>query len=175
MLYAAKIAIGPKQLIEKETRSTARRAFQNNPRLTSSEIGRLIGRSRQTIDNYIADLRAVRQIKIVHKIWLMNWLGIAQERIARRLGVTRESISKHLVKMPTLAFLPNTDLSSGLTIPQVAERHGLSESMLYPLALEGQNDQARFKELGWGLRTWDLCNFSFYSCERIHLVHNTSR
>ena len=160
LLYAAKMAIGPKQLTEKETRSTARRAFQNNSRLTSSEIGRLIGRSRQTIDNYIADLRAVRQIKLDRKIWRMNRLGIPQERIARRLGVTRESISKHLVKMPTLAFLLNTDLSLGLTIPQVATKHNWSEPMLYSLALDGQNDQARFKALGWGLRTWDLWNFN---------------
>ncbi|MBT4201462.1 ParB/RepB/Spo0J family partition protein, partial [Desulfobacula sp.] len=133
LLYAAKMAIGPKQLTEKETRSTARRAFQNNSRLTSSEIGRLIGRSRQTIDNYIADLRAVRQIKLDRKIWRMNRLGIPQERIARRLGVTRESISKHLVKMPTLAFLLNTDLSLGLTIPQVATKHNWSEPMLWSL------------------------------------------
>ena len=46
LLYAAKKAIGPRQLTEEETRKTARRAFQNNPRLTSSEIGKVIGRSR---------------------------------------------------------------------------------------------------------------------------------
>ncbi len=160
LLYAAKMAIGPRQLTEKETRSTARRAFQNNPRLTSAAIGRLIGRSRQTIDNYIADLRAVRQIKFDRKIWRMNRLGIPQERIAKRLGVTRESICKHLVKMPTLANLPNSDLSSGLTVSQVAARHDWSEPMLWSLALEGQNDQTRFKNLGWGLRTWDLWNFN---------------
>ncbi len=160
LLYAAKMAIGPKQLTENETRSTARRAFQNNPGLTSSEIGRLIGRSRQTIDNYIADLRAVRQIKLDQKIWRMNRLGIPQERIARRLGVTRESICKHLVKMPALANLPNTDLSCGLTIPQVAAKHGWTEPMLWSLALKGKSDQTRFKDLGWGLRTWDLWNFN---------------
>ena len=156
----AKMAIGPKQLTEKETRSTARRAFQNNPRLTSSEIGRLIGRTRQTIANYIADLKAIRHIKLDLKIWRMNRLGIPQERIARRLGVTRESICKHLVKMPALANLPNSDLSSGLTIPQVAAKHGWTEPMLWSWVLEGKSDQARFKDLGWGLRTWDLWNFN---------------
>jgi hypothetical protein len=39
LLYAAKKAIGPRQLNEEETRNTARRAFHNNPRLISSEIG----------------------------------------------------------------------------------------------------------------------------------------
>ncbi|MBT3176986.1 MAG: ParB N-terminal domain-containing protein [Desulfobacula sp.] len=160
LLYAAKMAIGPKQLTEKETRSTARRAFKKNPGLTSSEIGKLIGRSRQTIDNYIADLRAVQQIKLDRKIWLMNRLGIPQDRIARRLGETRDIIRSHLGEMPILAKSPFADLSLGLTIPQVATKHNWSEPMLWSLVLEGQNDQARFKALGWGLRTWDLWNFN---------------
>ncbi|MBC8441740.1 MAG: ParB N-terminal domain-containing protein [Deltaproteobacteria bacterium] len=160
LLYAAKMAIGPKQLTEKETRSTARRAFQNNPRLTSSEIGRLIGRSRQTIANYIADLKAVRQIKLDQKIWRMNRLGIPQERIAMRLGETRDIIRNHLGKMLILTKSPNTDLSQGLTIPQVAAKHGWTEPMLWSWVLEGKSDQSRFKDLGWGLRTWDLWNFN---------------
>jgi ParB/RepB/Spo0J family partition protein len=160
LLYSAKMAIGPKPLTEKETRTTARRAFQNNPRLTASEIGRLIGRSRQTIANYIADLKAVRQIKLDQKIWRMNRLGIPQERIAMRLGETRDIIRNHLGKMSMLTKSPNTDLSQGLTIPQVAAKHGWTEPMLWSLVLEGKSDQNRFKALGWGLRTWDLWNFN---------------
>jgi ParB/RepB/Spo0J family partition protein len=160
LLYAAKMAIGPKQLTEKETKSTARRAFQNNPQLTSSEIGNIIGRTRQTIANYIADLKAVRQIKLDQKIWRMNRLGIPQERIAMRLGETRDIIRNHLGKMLILTKSPNSDLSKGLTIPQVAAKHGWSEPMLWSLVLEGKPDQTRFKNLGWGLRTWDLWNFN---------------
>ena len=160
LLYAAKMAIGPRQLTEKETRYTARRAFQNNPKLTSSEIGKLIGRTRQTIANYIADLKAIQHIKLEQKIWRMNRLGIPQERIAGRLGETRDVIRNYLGKMLILTKSPNRDLSSGLTVPQVAEKHGWSEPMLYSLALEGLSDQARFKALGWGLRTWDLWNFN---------------
>lgn len=81
MLYAAKRAIGPRQLTEEETKNTARRAFQNNSRLTSSEIGKAIGRSRQAVDSYIADLRAVIQLGLDLKIFRMNRLGIPQDRI----------------------------------------------------------------------------------------------
>ncbi len=62
LLYAAKRAIGPRQLTEEETKNTARRAFQNKPQLTSSEIGKAIGRSRQAVESYIADLRAAIQL-----------------------------------------------------------------------------------------------------------------
>ena len=58
LLYAAKKAIGPRQLTEEDARETARRAFQKNPRLTSAEIGKAIGLLRQAVDSYIADLRA---------------------------------------------------------------------------------------------------------------------
>ncbi len=64
LLYAAKKAIGPLQLTENEARKTARRAYENNPSLTSFEIGQAIGRSRQAVDAYIADLRATFQMDL---------------------------------------------------------------------------------------------------------------
>ena len=98
--------------------------------------------------------------KLDQKIWRMNRLGIPQERIAMRLGETRDIIRNHLGKMLILTKSPNTDLSQGLTIPQVAARHGWTEPMLWSWVLEGKSDQSRFKDLGWGLRTWDLWNFN---------------
>jgi len=160
LLYAAKKAIGPRQLTEEEARNTARRAFQNNPMLTSSEIGQAIGRSRQTIDCYISDLRAATEMELDLKIFRMNRLGIPQERIAERLGVPRTTLETHLTKMPELANSSNADLSRGFTVPQVAEKHGWTEPMVWSVALEGKDDLERFKELNWGLRTWDLWNWN---------------
>ena len=111
LLYAAKKAIGPRQLTEEETRKTARRAFQNNPSLTSFEIGKAIGRSRQAVDSYIADLRAATRMELDLKIFRMNRLEIPQDRIAKRLGQARETIRNHLAKMPELANQPKADLS----------------------------------------------------------------
>jgi len=54
-----------------------------------------------------------------------------------------------------LANLLNSDLSRGFTVPQVAEKHGWTEPMVWSLALEDKEDLERFKELNWGLRTWD--------------------
>ena len=153
LLYAAKLAIGPKQLTEVETKNTARRAFQSNPKLTSSEIGKAIGRSRQAVDLYIADLKATILLELDLKIFRLNLLGIPQDRIAKRLDVPQQTISRYLPKMPRLAKWVNSDLSKGFTVPQVAQKHDWPESMVWSQALKGKNDQARFKELNWGIRT----------------------
>ena len=152
LLYAAKKAIGPRQLTEDEARNTARRAYTGNSGLSSANIGKAIGRSRQTVDAYIADLRAVNQMGMDIKIFRMNRLGIPQDRIAKKIGINQASIHNHLLEMPGLANLINADLSRGFTVAQVAEKHGWTEPMVWSLTLEGKDDRDRFKELGWGLK-----------------------
>ena len=156
LLYAAKKAIGPRQLTEEEARDTARRAYTKNPTLSSADIGKAIGRSRQTIDNYLSDLRAVNTMDMNIRILRMDLLGIPQDRIAKRLGLARTSLLHHLSKMPELAFSTNADLSRGFTVSQVAEKHNWTNPMVLSQALKDKNDFERFKEIGWGLRTWDL-------------------
>lgn len=155
LLYAAKKAIGPRQLTEDEARDTARRAYAGNSSLSSADIGKAIGRARRTVDSYIADLRAVNQMDLDIKIFRMNRLCIPQDRIAERLGLARTSFQYHLPKMAALPNSANADLSRGFTVAQVAEKNGWPDPMVWSLALEGKNDHDRFKELGWGLRTWD--------------------
>jgi hypothetical protein len=155
LLYAAAKAIGPKQLTEDEARDTARRAYAGNTRLSSADIGKAIGRARRTVDGYIADLRAVNQMDLDIKIFRMHRLGIPQDRIAKRLGMDQKTIHNHLGKMAALPNFLNADLKKGFTVAQVAEKHGWPEPMVWSLALEGKNDHDRFKELGWGFRTWD--------------------
>jgi hypothetical protein len=155
LLYAAKKAIGPRQLSEDEARDTARRAYTGNSSLSSADIGKAIGRSRQTVDVYIADLRAVNQMALDIKIFRMHRLGIPQDRISERLGLARTSFQYHLPKMPVLANSANGDLSRGFTVAQVAQKHGWTDPMVWSLTLEGKNDHDRFKELGWGFNTWD--------------------
>jgi hypothetical protein len=159
LLYAAKLAIGPKQLTEAETLHTARRAFKNNPQLRSSEIGRAIGRSRQAVDVYIADLRAASLLALDLKIFCLNRLGVPQDRIAKRLSLPRRTLIDHLAKMPGLAKPLYRDLAKGFTISQVAKKYGWPEPMVWSLALNKKSDQARFQALQWGIRTWDLWNF----------------
>jgi len=170
LLYAAKKAIGPRQLTEDESRATARRAYTGNASLSSVVIGKAIGRSRQTVDAYIADLRAVSQMNRDIKIFCMHRLGIPQDRMAKRLGMDQKTIHYHLGKMPVLAFSLNGDLrvtfrlSKGFTVAQVAQKYGWPEPMVWSLALEDKNDHDRFKEIGWGLRTWD--QWAWNDCDK---------
>jgi hypothetical protein len=155
LLYAAKKAIGPRQLTEDEAKDTARRAYEGNANLSSVDIGKAIGRARRTVDSYIADLRAATHMGRDIKIFRMNRLGIPQDRIAKRLGMDQKTIHNHLGKMAALPNFLNGDLSLGFTVESVAEKHGWTEPMVWSLALEGKNDHDRFKELGWGFCTWD--------------------
>ncbi len=164
LLYAAQKAIGPRQLTEDEARETARRAYSKNTGLRSADIGKAIGRSRQTVDSYIADLRAASRLGQDIKIFRMGRFGIPQDRIAKRLGLPQKTISNHSAKMPVLANQLNIDLARGFTVSQVAKKHNWTEPMVWSLALEGKEDLQRFKDLGWGLRTWDLWNWN--DCDR---------
>lgn len=159
LLYAAKMAIGPRQLTEAETKNTARRAYKNNPGLTALEIGKAIGRSRQTVDGYIADLRAARFMALDLKIFHLNQLGIPQERIARRLNIPPKTLSNHSAKMPGLAFWPNSDLSQGFTVARTAQKHGWPEPLVWSQALKGKDDLSRFYALNWDHRPWDVWDF----------------
>ncbi len=109
------------------------------------------------------------------KTFRMHRLGFPQDRIAQRLGQTRDIIRLHLGKMPVLAKSPNTDLSKGFTVSQVAEKHACpvgpedrtgdwAEPVVWSIALEGKSDLDRFKALNWGLRTWDL--WSWNDCDK---------
>jgi len=113
----------------------------------------VLNRAERTIKWY--ELEAATQLGIDLKIFRMNRLGIPQNRIAKRLGQYRETVRDHLAKMATLPNPPNADLSRGFTVSQVAEKYNWTEPMVWSIALEGKEDIIRFKELGWGLRTWD--------------------
>ncbi len=58
----------------------------------------------------------------------------------------------HLGKKAELPFSLNTELQRGFTVPQVAEKHGWPEPLVWSIALEGKDTFQRFKALNWGLR-----------------------
>ena len=53
----------------------------------------------------------------------------------------------HHQKMPMLANFVNSDLKKDFTVPQVAEKHGWPESLVWSLKLEEENDVCKCHEL----------------------------
>jgi len=103
------------------------------------------------------------------KIFRTNRLGIPQERIAKRLGVPKQTISDYLPKMAELPFSVNADLSKGFTVSQVAEKHacpvgpedrtgGWPEPLAWSVALKDKDDLERFNGGRWHFVTMLLIN-----------------
>jgi hypothetical protein len=76
-------------------------------------------------------------------------------RIKKR--VPQQTISRYLPKMLEFTKWVNTDLSKGFSVPQVAQKHGWHESLVWSQALVNADDFERFKALQW-LHTF--CNSS---------------
>jgi di/tripeptidase len=74
--------------------------------------------------------KAATQMGMDTKIFRIHRLGIPQDRIAKRAGVSQQTISGHLPKMPELANSVNTDLSKDFTVAQVAEKHNTNSLFL---------------------------------------------
>ena len=93
------------------------------------------------------------------KILLQDSLGIPDERIAERLKINRKTVTKYCNNLKLFQSVRDS-LGKGVSVSEVAKKHGCPEPLVWSLALEGKDDLQRFKELNWGLRTWDLWNWT---------------
>ena len=55
------------------------------------------------LKNFYLHIRAAVNAGLDLKLFLMNRLGIPQERISERLGIPQKTIHNHLAKMPNVA------------------------------------------------------------------------
>ncbi len=94
------------------------------------------------------------------KAALMTRLGIPNVRIAQRLNIHRETISKYALKNQELINKIHQAFKAGTSIPDIAQKYFVPQPMAWSVILEEKTDQERFKDLNWGLRTWDNWNFN---------------
>lgn len=147
-------------LTNKAAEKDARRLYESDKTITSAQLAKILHRSIRTIDNYIADLRAQYEVSQDIKILKMTRLGIPQDRIEEILSIPQSIISEHLSEMETLLKSINDKIERGLPINDVARQEYWPEPLVWALKLENKTDQARFKELNWGLRTYDDWSFN---------------
>ena len=72
-------------------------------------IAEAIGRSQATVSGYLSDLRARHELAQDLKMFKMGLLGIPQERIAQRLGISQFVVHDHLLKNSELKEVRNSD------------------------------------------------------------------
>ena len=94
------------------------------------------------------------------KIALMTRLGIPHVRIAQRLNIHRETISKYVSKNDAFFNKIYQDFKAGSCILDMAQKYGVPQPLIWSVILQEKTDQESFKDLNWGLRTWDNWYFN---------------
>ncbi|WP_457551992.1 hypothetical protein [Desulfobacula sp.] len=91
---------------------------------------------------------------------MMTRLGIPLVRIAKRLNIHRETISKYAQNIDGLFNQILQAFKSGYSILEISQIYGVPQSLVWSKILKEKTDQERFKALNWGLRTWDQWYFN---------------
>jgi len=73
-------------------------------------------------------------------------VGLSQNRVSEIIGNTRFGEIDNLA-------------SQGRNMDYIARHYHIDLPLVWAIRLEGNTDQERFEELGWGLRTWDQWSF----------------
>jgi ParB-like chromosome segregation protein Spo0J len=176
LLYAAQKALGPKNLGEKEIEEIACKVYSSDPTISLVKLARAIGIDRHRVKGYIAHLMAAYETARDVKVLRMHLLGVTRERLSYRIGIPRQTLESYLPKTADLPFSANengaessriaqmieavrADIKRGYPAPNVADKHGWPEPLVWAVALQDKTDHERFEALKWGLRTWDHWGF----------------
>ena len=138
---------------------------------TEDALAEKLGVIQQTVNSWISDIRARQRAGRDIIIVRLNRLGWSQEQIAHVVGMSQNRISE-IIGNANFSEIDNLR-SQGRDMSYIAGHYQMDLALAWALRLEGKADQEKFKELGWGLRTWDQWNFN--ECEiMLNLKRHTS-
>ncbi len=125
---------------------------------TEADLAEKLGVIRQTVNAWISDIRARQKASRNTVILRLSCLGWPQEKISETVGLSQNRVSEIIGN----ANFGNIDtlLSQGHDMDYIARQYNMDLPLVWALRLEGKTDQEKFKELAWGLRTWDQWNFN---------------
>ncbi len=117
-----------------------------------------LGVPRQTVNNWISDIRVRQKASRNTIILRLGRLGWSQGKISETVGLSQNRVSEIIGN----ADFGNIDtlLSQGHDMEYIARHYNMDMALAWSLRLEGMTDQERFEALGWGLRTWDQWNIN---------------
>lgn len=148
------------RLSPKDKKQIARDIARSDPECTWTEdaLAEKLGVIRQTVNTWISDIRARQRSGREIVIIRLNRLGWTQEQIADVVGVNQQRVSQ-ITNNANFSEIGNL-VSQGRDMDYIARHYHMDFALAWALRLEGKTDQEKFKELGWGLRTWDQWNFN---------------
>ncbi len=127
-------------------------------RWTETALAEKLGITHQTVNIWISDIRARQKANRDTIILRLSRLGWTQDEISKIVGMSRGRITQ-IVNNANFCKINNL-LSLGHDMDYIARHYNMDLPLAWALRLEGKTDQDKFKELGWGLRTWDQWNFN---------------
>lgn len=120
----------------------------------AEDLKKTIAETKQTDD--IAPCKIVLHVKVA----VMTRLGIPQVRMARRLNCSRKALARDIHKTRDLFQQIYQEGINGAGIPDMARKYGVPQALAWSVVLQEKTDLERFRQLNWGLRTWDNWYFN---------------
>ena len=125
---------------------------------TEDAMAEKLGITRQAVNTWISDIRARQKAGRNTVIIRLHRLGWTQDQISGEVGLSRNRISE-IVGNANFCNI-DTLLSQGHDMKYIAMHYHMDMALAWTLRMEEKTDQEKFKDLGWGLRTWDQWNFN---------------
>ena len=148
------------RLTSNDKKRVARDIASKDPECNYTEeaLAEKLGVTQQTVNIWISDIRARQRTNRNSNIIRLSRLGWTHEKISEKVGLSRNRISE-IVGNTNICNI-DTLIAQGHDMEYIAAHYHMDLALAWALRLEGKTDQEKFKELGWGLRTWDQWNFN---------------
>jgi plasmid maintenance system antidote protein VapI len=148
------------RLSQTDKRQVARDIVSRDPNYQLSEemLAGSLGVTRQTVNNWIKDIRARQKASRDSTIHRLNRLGWTQQKIAQVLDISQARVSG-IINNANFCIIDNL-IAQGREMPYIAGHLNMDLATAWAIKLMGLKDQEKFKALGWGLRTWDQWYFN---------------
>ncbi|MGD9159755.1 MAG: MerR family transcriptional regulator [Desulfobacteraceae bacterium] len=127
-------------------------------RWTEAALSEKLGITRQTVNNWISDIRTRQKAGRNTIIMRLSRLGWTHEQISELTGLTHGRIAQ-IVNNANFGEINNL-LTQGHAMNYIARHYHMDLALAWALRLEGKTDREKFRELEWGLRTWNQWYFN---------------